>query len=154
MQLQTVKVGSLEWKVARQLRYELFFEKHSLPQSVLDDGKEESAHHLVAIIGDHVVGYGRLSTTTSSATISSATPPSRLQISQMVVAPEFQGQGVGTAILRALIDLASSKGASLIELNARLPAVQFYSSEGFRTIGASFISDTTKVEHIAMQAEL
>lgn len=144
MQLKTVKVGSPEWKVARQLRYALFFEKHSLPQSVLDDGKEENAQHLVAAIDEHVVGYGRLSATTSSL----------FQISQMVVAPEFQGQGVGTAVLRTLIKLANSNGASLIELNARLPAVKFYSSEGFRTKGASFISDTTKVEHVVMQAEL
>lgn len=141
MQLIAVEIGSPEWKAARKLRYALFFEEHSLPQSVLDDGKEENAQHVVAVLGGNVVGYGRLSLTAANV----------FQISQMVVTPEHQGHGIGSAVLRALIKLASEGGASLIELNARLPAVSFYAAEGFQTKGETYVSSTTKVKHIAMQ---
>ena len=142
MELKTVKVGSPEWRAARQLRYALFFKAHSLPQSVLDDGKEEDAFHLVCVMHEDVVAYGRLSATTEDV----------FQISQMVVAPECQGQGLGSAVLRGLTDLAIARGAAVVSLNARLSAVEFYTAAGFRTVGQSFVSSTTNVEHIAMQA--
>lgn len=142
MQLNIVKTGSREWVDARQLRYQLFFREHDLPLSVLDDGNEASARHLVAVVDGSVVGYGRLHAKTGSV----------FQISQMVVSPDHQGQGIGSAILRKLISLTRTCGASLITLNARLPAVSFYAAEGFKTKGAPFISSTTKVPHIAMQA--
>ena len=51
----------------------------------------------------------------------------------MATAPELQGQGVGTRVLRTAVDLVASAGGTLIWCNARVSALGFYERAGFRT---------------------
>lgn len=53
------------------------------------------------------------------------------RIRGMAVAPEYQGQGLGSGMLQALELCARGRGCSDIELNARTSALAFYLHAGF-----------------------
>ncbi|GHB07637.1 acetyltransferase [Salinicola rhizosphaerae] len=135
-----IDLGGTLWKQARELRYQLFFADHGLPESVMDDEREASAWHLAAVRDGDLLGYGRLN----------QLPDGSWLISQMVVAPACQGQGVGRLILRELIDATVRAGGGVIRLNARCHATAFYRNEGFLPVGEPFVSAITGVEHVEM----
>lgn len=140
VQTHFVKFGSQAWGEARRIRYSVFFEPHDLPLSVMDDSQETDAIHLVAIEVSQVVGYSRLFDLGHG----------QFQISQMVILPAHQHQGIGQLLLQTLIHKAQSLGATSITLKARLPAIQFYTKQGFQPCGEVFASAKTGVPHVNM----
>ena len=145
-QLKFVKYGSPEYDQAAQLRYSLFYQEHCIPFESIFDPQEKQDLHLVITANpeNHVLAYGRLSQKSFD----------EFQIYQMVVEPEYQGQGLGMLILQALTEVATHQGAGLLSLNARVTKVQFYQRSGFEPIGEVFASSSTGVEHIKMQKEI
>lgn len=140
MELHLIEVGTRWHEQALDLRFELFFEKAGLPRNILFDGKEEKSVHIGVIHQNQLIAYGRLSLLDGS----------QYQISQMVVAPEYQGKGLGKRVLAALIEKAKTQHALGIELNARITAMALYESMGFEPLGDMFESASTKVKHIKM----
>ena len=124
---------------ALNLRYQLFFEEHALDKTVLFDKYEDYSDHL-CIADNMLQAYGRLSEMSVG----------NYQISQMVVSPDLQGQGLGSEILQQLVNLALTKKARLIFLNARLSALTFYQKHHFIAVGSVFKSKSTGIEHIKM----
>lgn len=90
--------------------------------------EDPNAHHLVAEIDGRVVG---------SLGLHTQTPPRRRHVGEigMTVHDGFQGQGVGTALMVAMIDLADNwLGLQRIELHVYTdndPAVHLYEKFGF-----------------------
>lgn len=66
--------------------------------------------------------------------------------------PEFQGQGIGTSLLRYAASYCSSAGATLLWCDARLSHGQWYQKRGFVTFGDTFFKDT--VEYTCMKMVL
>lgn len=95
-------------------------------------------------LGNRVLAYGQLGQNSLN----------EFQIYQMVVVPEFQGQGLGIRILQALTDLAIERGANRLVLNARVTKVKFYQKFGFESVGKVFASFMTGVQHIKMRKEM
>ena len=59
-------------------------------------------------------------------------------LEQFQVAPEFQGRGLGTTVLRALIEDARRSGALLrLSVLKQNPAARLYARLGFRTLAES-----------------
>lgn len=59
-----------------------------------------------------------------------------IRIMDIALAPGFRGRGIGTALLRELIDEAASSGRSLsIHVEAQNPARSLYERLGFRPAG-------------------
>ena len=145
-QLTFVEYDSLEYHQATQLRYRLFYQEHGIPFKSIFNPQEKQDLHLVIAANrtNHVLAYGRLSQNSID----------EFQIYQMVVEPEYQGQGLGKLILQALIDAATNQGASRLVLNARVTKVNFYQKSGFEPIGEVFASSSTGVPHIKMQKEI
>jgi ribosomal protein S18 acetylase RimI-like enzyme len=56
----------------------------------------------------------------------------------MATAPEARGQGIGTAVLEALIEHAREHGATRIWCTARVPARSLYERAGFRVTSEQF----------------
>lgn len=144
MELRFVTYGSAEWADARQLRYSLFFQPMGLSLSVLDDGEEQAAMHLVALAGNRVVGYGRLYPLENG----------EYRLSQMVVTPACQGQGIGRQILQYLVNQVRASSGSILRLDARKTAVGFYSKAGFQQVGEVFLSSRTGIPHVTMVMRL
>lgn len=128
------------YEEALDLRYELFFREPGLPRDILFDALEKDSVHIAAIHNGALCAYGRLSEES----------PRRFKISQMVVCPKRQGQGLGTRVLTQLIHIAIEMHAEEIYLNARLHAVSMYQKLGFEPSGDVFIATSTGVPHIQM----
>ncbi|MFM2478687.1 GNAT family N-acetyltransferase [Celerinatantimonas sp. MCCC 1A17872] len=128
------------YQEALDLRYDLFFRTPGLPREIMFDGLECSSIHVAVVDNDSLCAYGRLSEES----------PRRFKISQMVVRPNMQGQGLGTRVLTKLTHEALAKGAEEIYLNARLHAVSMYEKLGFQASGQSYVAKSTGVPHIKM----
>ncbi|MGP9767733.1 GNAT family N-acetyltransferase [Halomonas sp. AOP13-D3-9] len=128
------------YKEALDLRYDLFFRASGLPREVLFDALENDSLHVALIHDGSLCAYGRLSEESSRI----------FKISQMVVRPDMQGQGLGTSVLTKLTNIALEKGAQKIYLNARLHAVKMYEKLGFKTSGVSYVAKGTGVPHVKM----
>ncbi len=57
----------------------------------------------------------------------------------MATRPDAQGQGIGTSVLKAVLDHVAAAGGDLLWCNARVSAVAFYKRAGFRTWGPEWV---------------
>lgn len=137
-----VAYGSPEYQQAVQLRYRLFYEEHGIEMGAVLTAREQNAKHLVVLKPDSliVLAYGQLYRKSDS----------QYQIFQMVVEPDYQGQGLGSVILEKLIEVATYEKGELLTLSARTVYVGFYEKFGFKTNGAVFPSSSTGVPHVKM----
>ena len=145
-QLKFIDYSSSEYYEAARLRYRLFYQEHGVSFELIFDPQEEQNLHLVITNNseDRVLAYGQLSQNSSD----------EFQIHQMVVEPEYQGQGLGKLILQTLITVATQQGANRLLLNARVTKVKFYQKSGFESIGEVFASLSTGIPHIKMQKKI
>jgi predicted GNAT family N-acyltransferase len=70
----------------------------------------------------------------------------------MAVAREWRARGVGSAILRTLLDLAMKEGCRVVRLHAQKHALGFYEKHGFETVGPEF--QEAGIPHLAMELRL
>jgi predicted GNAT family N-acyltransferase len=67
----------------------------------------------------------------------------------MAVRREARGAGIGSKLLRALMQQAQQRGDSAVVLHAQLSAVGFYQRHGYTPEGDVFMD--AGIEHIAMR---
>ncbi|MDD5175694.1 MAG: GNAT family N-acetyltransferase [Sterolibacterium sp.] len=90
------------------------------------DESDISSHHALAYDAQgKAIGTGRL------------LPDGH--IGRIAVLPEWRGRGVGTGLLRCLLEVAVISGKRRFALNAQSPAAGFYARFGFRSEGAEFV---------------
>ena len=81
-----------------------------------------------------------------------ATTEDDLELKRIYLLSRFQGGGTGYRLLRAVVELASARGATrlLLGVHAENPAVRWYERQGFRKIGErSFrVGDSWFDDHI------
>jgi GNAT superfamily N-acetyltransferase len=70
-----------------------------------------------------------------------------MQLRGMATLVEYQGRGVGTALLRSGVDRAAAQHIDVVWANARDSALPFYLGHGFVVIGEGFIDATTALPH-------
>ncbi len=122
-----------------ELRRALFFDGKE-DKSLIHDEFEEDSFHLIALQEDKLIGYGRLTHRGNKAIIS-----------QMLVCEEHQKEGIGSKVLKILINESSRENnITQIELKARTSAKGFYHKMGFRAIGEEFPSTKTGIPHQKM----
>jgi GNAT superfamily N-acetyltransferase len=113
--------------------------------SLLDDDLD--ACHFGAVDDGSVIG---------AASVRRETAPWNVELRQswrlrgMATAEDRRSQGVGTAILEAVIQHVQQRGGGLLWCNARMAAVSFYERAGFGTRGESW-DDPILGPHIAME---
>ena len=81
---------------------------------------------VVAVAGDHAIGMGRVIGDGGTA----------YQIVDMAVLPEFQGRGIGKAIMAALVEWLrrEAPASAYVSLIADGPAKHLYGQFGFREV--------------------
>ncbi|MFA7269593.1 MAG: GNAT family N-acetyltransferase [Sterolibacterium sp.] len=89
-----------------------------------DEFDPDSLHALASDAAGKAIGTGRLLT--------------EGQIGRMAVSPEWRNQGVGTAIVRYLLEAAGSQGIHQVFVNAQTSEARFYSRFGFSPAGVEF----------------
>lgn len=133
-----VAIGNWEAlrKDAQPVRYEVFVLEQKVPLDMEWDDMDASCLHAIAYGDDgKPVGTGRL------------LPDGH--IGRMAVLRALRGQGVGGAILQALMEEAKRRGDPAVVLNAQTHAEPFYARYGFVRDGEEFME--AGIPHIQMR---
>lgn len=110
------------------VRRTVFIQEQQVPEELEWEEADASALHVLALDGDgHAIGTGRLLQARGMG-----------HIGRMAVLREWRGQGVGAAILNALIAAARERGLAEVMLNAQTHALGFYARSGFVAEGDEF----------------
>ncbi|PSO46919.1 MAG: hypothetical protein BRC33_14095 [Cyanobacteria bacterium SW_9_44_58] len=72
-------------------------------------------------------------------------------IAYVAVLPEFSRQGIGTQLMKFLLNLAQEKGLHTVRLRSRVTAQNFYQKLGFSPTIEPFIH--IGIPHVDMQLE-
>ncbi|TXI12755.1 MAG: GNAT family N-acetyltransferase [Polynucleobacter sp.] len=130
------------WEESQELikpvRSQVFVIEQSIPESDEWDDDDARAIHALATLDDQVVGTGRLIIHGSQA-----------KMGRMAVLEEKRSQGLGRAILQALIQAGVDIGINNFILHAQVHAMPLYASEGFTSVGEPF--DEVGIPHQMMQ---
>ena len=124
---------------AQPIRFEVFVDEQKVPAEIELD--EMAPHCLHAVAYDDAgqpLATGRL------------LPDGH--IGRMAVRKAGRGQGVGGAVLQALIAAARARGDAEVILNAQVHAEGFYQRHGFAREGEQFME--AGIPHITMRARL
>jgi predicted GNAT family N-acyltransferase len=126
------------------VRRVVFIEEQRVPEALEWDGLDESCHHvLVTDAGHRPVGTGRMK------------PDGH--IGRMAVLKDCRGQGIGSAILTALLDFARQQHCARVYLHAQVAAVSFYEKHGFTVDSEEFmdagIAHRSMVRRLVSQEE-
>lgn len=137
------KIELGDWRqlagVAAPIRHAVFVDEQKVAAELeLDEWDAQSLHALARDAQGLAVGTGRL------------LPDGH--IGRMAVLPQARGTGVGTALLRALMDAARERGHAEVVLNAQTHAIPFYRRLGFVEEGEVF--DDAGIPHVAMRRRL
>jgi len=100
------------------VRRTVFIEEQQVPEALEYDGLDESCQHvLVTDAGQRPVGCGRMKADG--------------HIGRMAVLQGYRGQGIGSAMLVALLGVARAQRCTEVYLHAQVSAIPFYEKHGF-----------------------
>jgi len=123
-------------ELAQAIRFEVFVHEQQVPISEELDAMDPHCLHALAFDPQGAaLGTGRL------------LPDGH--IGRMAVRHAARKKGIGTAVLKALIEAAQAKGFSEVVLGAQLHAKDFYLKQGFVEFGEVFLD--ANIEHIMMR---
>ncbi|NOR40064.1 MAG: GNAT family N-acetyltransferase [Gammaproteobacteria bacterium] len=111
------------------IRRTVFIEEQQVPEALEYDGLDEACQHvLVTDAEKRPVGCGRIKADG--------------HIGRMAVLKDCRGQGIGSAILTALLDVARQQGGSMamVYLHAQVAAISFYKKHGL-TVNSEVFMD-------------
>jgi len=114
-----------EFKEYYKLRWEILRKPWKQPEGSEKDEFEDRAFHLMALEGDSLLGVGRIHFNS----------PTEAQLRFMAVKEEHRDGGIGGALISGLEDEARKRGVNEVVVNARKPAVGFYSKYGYELMG-------------------
>ena len=121
------------------IRRTVFIDEQGVPEALEWDEHDAAALHLLAMADDVTpIGCARL------------LPDGH--VGRMAVLPAWRKQGVGQALLAAVMDAAQVRGHATLRLSAQTHAAGFYARAGFVVVGDEF--EEAGIPHVAMQRTL
>jgi len=114
------------------------------PVDLADD--DPTLFHVGAYGGEQLVGTGNVRR--DPAPWAPDVPAWRLR--GMATEPERRGEGVGAAVLEALLEHCQAEGGGELWCNARTPARSFYLRAGFTEVGEEWV-DPEIGPHVRMR---
>ncbi|MBR3457991.1 MAG: ribosomal protein S18-alanine N-acetyltransferase [Selenomonadaceae bacterium] len=96
-------------------------------QSFWEEAANENTVYILALDGERVIGYAGTWIVAGEA-----------QITNVAVAPEYRGRGVGTGLMEELVRRAKERGATAMTLEVRpsnAPALALYAKFGMKSVG-------------------
>ena len=110
----------------RRLREEVFIREQAVPVHEEWDEYDAVSRYVIALDErGRPLGTGRLS------------PGGK--IGRLAVLRVHRRRGIGSAMLRALLDMAKAEGCHTVFLHAQCQALEFYAKQGFMAQGPEFI---------------
>ena len=124
---------------AMAIRYEVFVREQHVPVEIELDQEDACSIHAVAYDQQGMaVGTGRLLP--------------NAHIGRMAVCASHRGRGVGSVLLRALLEAARERRYPQVVLSAQVHARAFYAFHGFVADGDTYME--AGIEHITMRRAL
>ncbi|NNF17126.1 MAG: GNAT family N-acetyltransferase [Gammaproteobacteria bacterium] len=109
----------------RALRTTVFVEEQNVAPELEWDGLDDECDHVLIFDADgSAVATGRLQ--------------ANGKIGRMAVLKSHRRQGLGGAVLAALLKIAANRGLDQVYLHAQTHALDFYLAKGFTPCGAAF----------------
>lgn len=137
-----IEIRDADWQrdrdALRRLRHEVFVVGQNVPEDLEWDGEDGQCHHALALLDGNVVGTGRM---TADG-----------KIGRMAVLESARGHGIGGAILKHLMAVATAMKLTQVHLNAQTHALRFYARHGFQGEGDEF--DEAGIPHLHMVCAL
>ena len=128
MMNDTFDIFIADWKTQnqaiREIRTRVFIIEQNVPEKLEWDEYDSICQHLLVRKNGTFIATSRL--------LDSG------QIGRMAVLKQYRQQGVGTAMLTKLLEMAKSMKLDTVFLNAQLDAVDFYKKFGFHVQGELF----------------
>jgi predicted GNAT family N-acyltransferase len=125
--------------LARPVREKVFIEEQKVPRELeWDEWDERCMHALARDANGDAIGTARL------------TPDGKL--GRMAVLREYRRQGVGAALVEALLVRAREMSLTRVTLHSQTHAAEFYRRFGFSERGAEFLE--AGIPHLEMTLEL
>lgn len=110
----------------RPVREEVFVVEQAVPAELEWNEGDDECEHVVALDeARRPIGTGRID--------------GEGRIGRMAVVAARRGEGVGAALLGALVDLAVARGLRVVTAHAQTRAIGFYEREGFVAEGDEFM---------------
>lgn len=106
------------------IRRAVFVEEQGVPEEIEWDGRDADCAHVLALVNREPVGTGRLMPTG--------------KVGRLAVLASSRRHGIGSRMLRHLVDLARRRGLREVYLHAQAYAIPFYVAHGFVAEGAEF----------------
>ena len=124
---------------AHAIRRAVFIEEQGVSYEEEHDGTDGACIHLVLYDeNDMPISTGRIMVTNED-----------FIIGRVATLKSHRGQGLGTAVMQALIDACVMMGAERQILSAQIQAREFYEKLGFVAYGD--IYDDARIPHISME---
>lgn len=127
---EEIKHGSKEYQEAVSLRFEILRKPLGLEFSKEQLEAESNSFHLVCFDGERIVACVILEPKSEN---------NKFKMRQVAVARDYQGQGVGSKLVKFSEAFAKSKGVKTMVLNARETASDFYQKLGYQRHGEQFL---------------
>src|SRR5262249_8488967 len=117
VRIERIAVGSAEHAAALELRVDVLRRPIALPGiSSAERAAEPKSVHFACLDGARIVGTLLLV----------EEGPAVLRMRQVAVAPDAQGRGVGTLLVRSAEQYCAERGIEKLTAHARAPVVPFY----------------------------
>lgn len=133
-----IEAGSALMLAAFDLRREVFVLEQGVPAELEIDALDPSATHLVAIVGETVVGTLRILQQAGIATIG-----------RVAVRAVARGTGIGARLMERAAAIARERGSREIVLHAQVSVAGFYRRLGYVEEGETF--EEAGIPHVAMR---
>ena len=127
-----------ERPLLERLRREVFIVEQGISEADEWDGEDATSVHVLATLNRDPVGTGRMN--------------GAGKIGRIAVMSGLRGRGIGTLILRRLLQEARRLGIREPYLHAQVQAVPFYERLGFSRKGDEF--DEAGIPHVRMSLVL
>lgn len=119
------------------IRTQVFIMEQHVPEALEWDGEDAAALHLLAINSE-------------GAPIGTARLLADGHIGRVAVLGAWRGQGVGTALMHHILNMAQRQGHSEVFLDAQTAALEFYERLGFQGEGETFMDAGIPHRHMRL----
>ncbi|GAB2950137.1 N-acetyltransferase [Hymenobacter coalescens] len=117
---------------------ELYLAEHFGPAQQLAELEDPNTVFFLALMQQQLVGYAKLTVGSGLGAEAGADPRTRAELQRLYVQQDWQGTGLGAALLRRCLDEARQRGCRSLVLSVwdkNAKALEFYRRKGFKQIG-------------------
>lgn len=122
-----------------KIRYLVFQIEQGVDPTLEFDGKDESAHHLIAFLDEKAVGTARIRFLEGQTA----------KVERVAVLTEFRGQGIGRRLMDYIETFLAERQVTEVYMHAQKPVREFYQKLGFVLEGKEF--EEAGIPHITMR---